>query len=116
MPANEHGSSLVEALLVLPLIVLVVSATLLFLYLCFGKAWLDFQGYEAMMCLAERRPESTCIWHFYRNVTPLFPFGHLEGLRLGRRDRDLWFHCELHALLLHHRHHVVSDQHERLPL
>ena len=86
---NNKGSAAVESLPVASLLILFVTGILAAAYLIFARAWLQYQGEQALYCLSEARPAFTCRRQLEKKLSGALPFGKAGALDLSSRD-DVW--------------------------
>jgi hypothetical protein len=106
--ANAKGSALLEALPVALTLVLFVGGILAIFYFSFARVWLQYQGEQALLCLAQDQP--ACQSRLQRRIQDVLPFGDVERLELKKGERS-W------NLLIDwawNRHHLLIKKDLRL--
>jgi hypothetical protein len=86
---NNKGSAAVESLPAAALLILFVAGILAAAYLIFARAWLQYQGEQALYCLSEARPVYACRRRLETKLSGALPWGKAGALDLSSRD-DVW--------------------------
>lgn len=99
--ANTKGSALLEALPVALMLALFVSGVLAIFYFSFARVWIQYQGEQALLCLAQG--QLSCKRTLTNQIHEILPFGDIDRLELtkGEQRWDLlidwkWNHFHLH--------------------
>ncbi|NJL23914.1 MAG: hypothetical protein HC902_01150 [Calothrix sp. SM1_5_4] len=89
---HARGSALIEASGAVAVIAIFLAGVLLGGYLLFAKVWLEYQGEQALYCLAERRSGTLCRMLLRRKFERFLPWGRVAALSL-RTERN--WHLDL---------------------
>lgn len=98
--AEVRGSTLIEALLSIKILVLLVTLLLTGLYFNFARLWLGHWLYEGAYCLIGPQSPGICTQLVKRKAQQL-PFGYITQLKLHRSSRLVRGHLRFHLFAKH---------------
>lgn len=82
---RAKGSALLEALIVGPVTLILISGILFVAYLGYAKLWLDHLAYRSVICLSKHRSKITCQTEISQTARRVLFLGHIHSFQLIRR-------------------------------
>jgi len=84
---NARGSALLEGLPVVMVLLVFVSGLMLLTYLLFVRVWMQYQGEQALYCLAEGRSRFHCQSRLKSDLDRFLPWGESTAHTSGSKTR-----------------------------
>jgi hypothetical protein len=80
---SARGSAALEAVPVIAVLLVFVAGALLAAYLMFARAWIQYQGDQALYCMSESRPTVVCHKRLRAKLNQFLPWGQFGRIDLS---------------------------------
>ena len=87
---KESGQAVIEMVLAIPLIATCLIVFLLFFHVQAQRMWLDYQLYQAVICMARGEGIISCKKKFYNQSKNFLWLGKLTDIHLYKRRSNQW--------------------------
>lgn len=78
---HNKGQSLIECLVMTPVLILCLGILGQVFYLGFSYIWIDQSLYQGVICLASNVPANKCQQETYQKLDSLLPYGELKKVQ-----------------------------------
>lgn len=78
LPLNQRGNSLIETVLIAPVLGMCIAGSAVMIYLAHAKIWMSRSAREAAVCLASPSPPSRCRGRLESTIRIGLPIGATE--------------------------------------
>jgi hypothetical protein len=94
---NVRGNAIIEAVLTLPVLVLLITGFFVSIYLLYAHFCLKYRAYEDTICVATEQTISSCEDNSRKWLNHLLPFGNVTHLSIKRTSDHYaaWIELEL---------------------